>query len=247
MDLMGKMPTGCIDLIATDPPYGISFMGKDWDKALPEQEIFNEMLRVLKPGAFCFVFASPRQDVLWRMMSKLETAGFMIDFPSIYWTYATGIGLGANCGKMIDKRLGKEGKVIKEYGISGIDKSRVDAGYRPTVKKPGVKRKPVSDPAKEFSEAYIRYRPKPAVEVIVVAMKPVDGYLRSQVWEKHKVDYFESKSEKKGVVTVTKKAINPALCDEKWINGKLVESKPYRDTLLSDYATTTMMTGKACT
>ena len=24
-----------VDLLVTDPPYGISFMGKSWDKALP--------------------------------------------------------------------------------------------------------------------------------------------------------------------------------------------------------------------
>jgi site-specific DNA-methyltransferase (adenine-specific) len=93
-----KIPSNSIDMAAMDPPYGYKFMGKDWDKALPATEIFKECLRVLKPGAFAFVMAAPRQDVLSRMMIKLETAGFKIDFTSIYWTYATGFPKANNIG-----------------------------------------------------------------------------------------------------------------------------------------------------
>ena len=48
-----------IDLTVTDPPYGYSFMGKDWDRAVPRVAIWRECLRVLKPGAFAFVMSSP--------------------------------------------------------------------------------------------------------------------------------------------------------------------------------------------
>jgi len=79
-----------VDLVATDPPYGIGFMGKNWDKALPDKEIWAECLRVLKPGAFAFVMSIPRSDCLSRMIISLEDAGFRVDFSPIYWAYASG-------------------------------------------------------------------------------------------------------------------------------------------------------------
>lgn len=255
---MLRMPENSIDLIATDPPYGMKFMGTDWDKALPAQNIFNAMFHVLKPGAFCFVFSHARQDLLYRMTQRLENAGFMIDFPSLYWTYATGIGLGANCGKLIDKRLGLDREVVGERNphLDGGKRKKHTAAtgknygdFKELITENGKIpiTAPASDLAKEFNEAYIRYRPKNCLEVILVAMKLIEKYRRSDIWEKLKVDYFWSKSEKKGVVTVRKKAINPALKDETWIDGKLTESKPYRDTIFEDYTTQAMMNGKACT
>ena len=79
-----SVPDNSIDLMVTDPPYGIGFMGKDWDKALPRAEIWQECFRVLKPGAFAFVMCGPRQDVLSRMINSLEMAGFRVDFTSLY-------------------------------------------------------------------------------------------------------------------------------------------------------------------
>ena len=57
--VMKQIPDDSVDLIATDPPYGIKFMGKDWDKALPNPETWKECLRVLKPGGFAFIMSSP--------------------------------------------------------------------------------------------------------------------------------------------------------------------------------------------
>ncbi|GAG48169.1 unnamed protein product, partial [marine sediment metagenome] len=79
-----------MDCVVTDPPYGMSFMGKDWDSALPPKEAFTEMYRVLKSGALAFVMSSPRQDLLWRMMSLLESVGFELKQSPLYWAYASG-------------------------------------------------------------------------------------------------------------------------------------------------------------
>ncbi len=59
LEKLKELDEGSIDLIVTDPPYGYSFMGKDWDKAVPSVEIWKECLRVLKPGAFCLVMSAP--------------------------------------------------------------------------------------------------------------------------------------------------------------------------------------------
>lgn len=83
-EILRELPDDFVDLICTDPPYGIRFMGKHWDKALPSTEVWAECLRVLKPGAFAFVMSIPRADCLSRMIISLEDAGFMVNFTPIF-------------------------------------------------------------------------------------------------------------------------------------------------------------------
>lgn len=64
IQVMKSFKENSIDCIVSDPPYGIAFMGKSWDRALPSKEAFAEIFRVLKPGALAFIMSSPRQDVL---------------------------------------------------------------------------------------------------------------------------------------------------------------------------------------
>lgn len=112
-----KLPKNSVDLLCTDPPYGYSFMGKDWDKAVPSVEVWQECLRVLKPGAFAFIMSAPRSDVLSRMIVRIEDAGFRVDFSPIYWTYASGFPKAMNIGKMVDKRNGRDETQAKELGL----------------------------------------------------------------------------------------------------------------------------------
>ena len=49
LKVLKKLEDESVDLVCTDPPYGYSFMGKDWDKVVPSVEIWKECLRVLKP------------------------------------------------------------------------------------------------------------------------------------------------------------------------------------------------------
>lgn len=85
--VLPSLEANSIDCAVTDPPYGIGFMGKDWDLALPPKEAFAEMFRVLKPGALAFVMSSPRQDVLWRMLKMLEDCGFQLRQSFVSWIY----------------------------------------------------------------------------------------------------------------------------------------------------------------
>ena len=163
-------------------------MGKSWDKTLPPKEIFEESLRVLKPGGFAFVMSAPRSDVQYRMVQMLEEVGFQIGFSPIYWTYATGFPKAMNIGKAVDKRLGKERKVIgKKKGtyadIRRDENTGQDGWSGETVSnRPRVESyitEPKSDEAKKLDGSYAGYQPKPAVEVVIVAMKPLEkkGYL----------------------------------------------------------------------
>ena len=41
VEVMKEWPRHSIDCVVSDPPYGIKFMGREWDKALPRQEAFK--------------------------------------------------------------------------------------------------------------------------------------------------------------------------------------------------------------
>ena len=43
-DVLKELDDDSVDLIVTDPPYGYSFMGKDWDKAVIGVDIWSECL-----------------------------------------------------------------------------------------------------------------------------------------------------------------------------------------------------------
>jgi predicted RNA methylase len=89
-----------VDAIVTDPPYGISFMGKRWDYDVPSVEIWKEALRVLKPGGYLLAFSSAR--TYHRMVVAIEDAGFEIR-DQIMWLYGSGFPKSLDVGQAIDK------------------------------------------------------------------------------------------------------------------------------------------------
>ena len=100
-----ELKVNSIDTIITDPPYGISFMGKKWDYDVPSVEIWEECLRVTKPGGTLLCFAGTRTQ--HRMACNLEDAGWVIK-DCIMWIYGTGFPKSHNIGKQIDKKQGNE-------------------------------------------------------------------------------------------------------------------------------------------
>lgn len=84
LDILKNYPDNHFDSIVTDPPYGISFMGRKWDYDVPSQEIWAECLRVLKPGGHLLAFAGTRTQ--HRMAVRIEDAGFEIR-DMIAWVY----------------------------------------------------------------------------------------------------------------------------------------------------------------
>ena len=115
-DHLKEIKDNSIDLILTDPPYGIEFMGKDWDKAVVPTETWKECYRILKQGKLSFVMCSPRQDVLSRMIVNLQDAGFRTNYTSIYWTFASGFPKAANVSKLLDKQNGRTQETFKPFG-----------------------------------------------------------------------------------------------------------------------------------
>lgn len=87
LQTMRGMADNSVDSIVTDPPYGLSFMGKKWDYDVPSVEIWAECLRVLKPGGYLLAFAGTRTQ--HRMAVRIEDAGFEIR-DMLAWMYGSG-------------------------------------------------------------------------------------------------------------------------------------------------------------
>ncbi len=106
---MQRLPDNSIDLVLTDPPYGISFMNKKWDYEIPSVEIWQECIRVLKPGGHLLAFAGTRTQ--HRMAVNIEDAGFEIR-DTIIWLYGSGFPKSLNIGKAVDKLQGGTREVV---------------------------------------------------------------------------------------------------------------------------------------
>ena len=148
-------------------------MGLSWDKAVPSVEIWAECLRVLKPGGFAFVFSSPRLDCLVQMGANLGQAGFRIRFTPIFWVFSQGFNKGSAMDKRIDDRFGAERKVVgrnptwREAKRSNKVYGSVDGGSAENMTEPST------DEAKYYDGSHAGFQPKPAVEPILVCMKPL--------------------------------------------------------------------------
>ena len=184
-----KIPDESIDLIVTEPNYGIKFMGKKWDVDVPAVETWIKCLRVLKPGAFAFIMSSPRQDVLSEMIVRIRQAGFDTNFSSLYHVYASGFPKAMNMSRAIMKKVGDSGVVVgKELIDVGIQKGSMHSGRQSKIQERDII-EPTDERAIRFKGAFAGFQPKPAVEVIIVAMKP----LQLQNKERQSLDFNQLK------------------------------------------------------
>lgn len=107
LKLLKQLPSNSIDAVVTDPPYGLSFMQKDWDTFKSRdhftawmQKNQEQILRVLKPGGYQLAFAGSR-TYHW-MAYAIEDSGFEID-DQLDWFYATGVPRGLNIARAMKK------------------------------------------------------------------------------------------------------------------------------------------------
>ena len=97
------MPAASVDAVVCDPPYGLSFMGKDWDHGIPGVAFWSAALRVAKPGAHLLAFGGTR--TFHRLAVAIEDAGWEIR-DTVMWVYGSGFPKSHDVGKGIDKAAG---------------------------------------------------------------------------------------------------------------------------------------------
>ncbi len=84
LEVMATLPANSFDSIVSDPPYGLSFMGRDWDHGVPGVPFWEAALRVAKPGAMMLAFGGTRTH--HRLMVAIEDAGWEIR-DCLMWLY----------------------------------------------------------------------------------------------------------------------------------------------------------------
>lgn len=173
--ILQTMPDASFDGVLCDPPYGLSFMGKTWDHGVPSAEVWREVLRVLKPGAFLLAFGGTR--TFHRLTCAIEDAGFEIRDCAM-WLYGSGFPKSMDISKALDKAAGAEREVV---GIRQVSRDLQRNGIKGdmAVSVGGVQSAqiPVTAPATDAARTWEGYGTalKPAWEPCIVAMKPLDG------------------------------------------------------------------------
>ena len=170
MESLKKLPDNSVDSIVSDPPYGLSFMGKKWDYDVPSVEFWKEVYRVLKPGGHVLSFGGTR--TYHRMVVNIEDAGFEIR-DQVMWLYGSGFPKSHNISKAISKINGEDVKVSKAFVVTGnLDNNKqkglVNSGQ---TKAEDFRHIPTTEEAIKYEGWGTAL--KPANEPICVARKPL--------------------------------------------------------------------------
>lgn len=199
LEQLKNLDDNSVDAVVTDPPYGLSntkpaqvadvlaawvtgdtvsvpakrggFMGKDWDSFVPPPAVWEECMRVLKPGGHMAVFAGSRTQDLMGLSIRL--AGFEIR-DTLGWIYGSGFPKSMDVSKAIDKAEGHwRGRA---GGVTSDNSSMQGPNYERTPKG-----NPITDAAKQWDGWGTAL--KPAIEPIILARKPLDGTVVNNVLE----------------------------------------------------------------
>ena len=180
---LGEIADNSVDSIVTDPPYELGFMGKSWDASgvAYDVTVWQECLRVLKPGGHLLAFGGSR--TYHRMACAIEDAGFQIR-DQIMWVYGSGFPKSLNIGKAIDKAAGAEREVVGE-GPYSARRPRAEVSAVNTYSDgvgdyaSSLMTAPATAEAKEWDGWGTAL--KPAHEPIVMARKPLIGTVAENV------------------------------------------------------------------
>jgi DNA modification methylase len=167
-----RLEENSVDAVVTDPPYGLSFMGKKWDYDVPSVVLWQAVFRVLKPGGYVLSFGGTR--TYHRMVCAIEDAGFEIR-DQVAWLYGSGFPKSLDVSKAIDKAAGAEREVI---GINANHRKNQEGEVHDTGTMCGEPHSgdglitcPATDAAKQWQGWGTAL--KPANEPIVLARKPL--------------------------------------------------------------------------
>jgi DNA modification methylase len=166
LEQMKTLADNSVDAIVSDPPYGISFMAKKWDYDVPSVEVWEEALRVLKPGGHALIACGTRTQ--HRMVVNIEDAGFEIR-DVVSWIYGSGFPKSLNISKAMDKAAGAISHTGSAFRVAGagsrrdIQNKNGKAGMSYTT--------PITDGAKQWDGWGTAL--KPACEFFTLCRKPL--------------------------------------------------------------------------
>jgi hypothetical protein len=175
-----------VDSLVTDPPAGISFMGKEWDddKGGRKQwvawmtEVMTECLRVMKPGAHGLVWALPRTSH-WTA-TALEDAGFEVR-DVVTHLFGTGFPKSMDISKALDKAAGAQREVVgmreSPYTSTSRNDSQSIGKHKVEVGVNGYEMHPITAPATEAAKQWAGWGTalKPASEHWILVRKPLEA------------------------------------------------------------------------
>jgi hypothetical protein len=133
-EVMREMPENSVDAIVTDPPYGLRFMGKEWDHGVPGVQFWTEAIRVAKPGAHLLAFGGTR--TFHRLACAIEDAGWEIR-DCVMWVYGSGFPKSLDVSKAVDRELDNP-RAVAGYGEI-VDRIALDYGGATGKAKNGLK------------------------------------------------------------------------------------------------------------
>jgi site-specific DNA-methyltransferase (adenine-specific) len=205
LDVLRTMADASVHAVVADPPYGLAkqspklvtdalgrwiagdrgfvpggsgLNGVGWDRFVPPPALWDEVLRVLKPGGHLLCFAAPRTQDLMGLSIRL--AGFEIRDSILAWVNGQGFPKAQDLSKMIDK---EDGATRTVTGVDPLRARRLGgqggayatgSGWRA-----GTRTFETSEPASARSAPWQGWAGalKPAQEPILMARKPLDGTL----------------------------------------------------------------------
>ena len=191
LKVMDDFENDVFDAIITDPPAGISFMGKKWDHHMGGRDqwitwmatVAAECLRVTKPGGHALVWSLPRTGH-WTA-TAWENAGWEIR-DVIGHLFGSGFPKSTDVSKQLDKTAGVEREVVgKREHPTLIDKSKVNrqsaTQYHATnsIKDEWNITAPATDAAKQWDGYGTAL--KPAHEDWILMRKPLCGTVAQNV------------------------------------------------------------------
>jgi site-specific DNA-methyltransferase (adenine-specific) len=174
-EVMATLDAESVDAIVSDPPYGLSFMGKGWDHGVPGVEFWTEALRVAKPGAHLLAFGGTR--TYHRLACAIEDAGWEIR-DCVMWVYGSGFPKSHDVSKAIDKAAGAERPRVPggQGGNNAILGARKSGE---AISGEAISGEAISGEAIQWSGWGTAL--KPAWEPIIVARKPLVGTVAENV------------------------------------------------------------------
>jgi len=181
LDVLSKMEPNSIDTVITDPPYGLKFMGRNWDHNVPGIPFWEAILRVAKPGSTLLAFGGTR--TFHRLACAIEDSGWILR-DCIMWLYGSGFPKSLDISKQIDKAAGAEREVVGEYVWPDgkgrnpeVHKTKRSGIYSDIKTDDSPNDRRITAPATPEAALWDGWGTgiKPSWEPIIVAQKPLDG------------------------------------------------------------------------